>query len=123
MCNKTRYSMEFLAKIMKELSEEKYITVDELYNTSEKEMIDKILNSSNKKVVDEFISWKNAYRVHTSLKPNTDRCCIRVPAKKRYINPLVFKNNKLQRISDISIIAKNDIDKCLNITFNEYIWI
>lgn len=123
MCNKTRYSMEFLAKTMKELSNEKYITIEELYHTSEKDIINKILKSSNEKIVNEFMNWQNAYRVYTSLEENTDKYCVKVPAKKRYINPLVKENNSIKRIIDISIIAKNDINKCLAVTFDEYIWI
>lgn len=108
---------------MKELSDLKYITMNEMYHTSENDMIEKILRCDNKKIVSEFENWQNAIRVYTSKYENKEKYCVNVPVKKRYINPLVKEKNSIKRISEVSIISKNDINKCLAVTFDEYIWI
>ena len=63
--DKTRYSMQLIADIIKKLNEDGLITKDDLYNKKESEVIEIIENSKYK---DVFNIWKNAKNVKVSKK-------------------------------------------------------
>ena len=66
--------------------------------------------------------WQDGLDVKTSDKELPDKYCINIKAKKRYINPLVKTENGFERISDISDKARECISKCLNYTFDRYVY-
>ena len=84
--DRTRYSMQFIADILKRLSNEKKILKQDLYNLKESEVID-IIESS--KYNDIFNIWKNATKVKTSKEEPKDVYYVHHGAKIRYIDPLV----------------------------------
>ena len=111
----TRYSMQFIADIIKKLNEDKLITIEDLYILKESEIIEKIKNSKYK---EEFTKWENATKVKTSInKPNT--YYVKVLSKVRYIDPLF--NGK--RMSNECKIAKKMIDKNLAYNMNKYVYL
>ena len=114
--DRTRYSMQFLADIIKKLKEERKITINDLYNLKEQDII-KIIENSNYSTA--FNIWKNAKKVKISDKLPQKVYYVNHGAKIRYINPLV--NGK--RISDICKIAKNMIDKNLAYDMTKYVYI
>lgn len=114
--DKTRYSMQFLADIIKKLSDDGKITQADLYSLKESEVIQIIENSLYK---DVYTSWKNAKKVKTSDRKPKDVYYVNHSAKIRYINPLVNG----QRISDICKIAKSMIDKNLSYDMSKYVYI
>ena len=122
MDDKRRYSMQFLADIMKKMSELGKITVKDLYELSEAEIINRIKSCKDYNICECFRIWQNGLDVKTSNKELANKYCVKIPAKKRYINPLVKTSNGIFRISDISSIAKNNIDKCINYTFDRFIY-
>ena len=63
--DRTRYSMQLLADIIKKLNEDRLITKEDLYNMKESEVIEIIENSKYK---DVFNIWKNAKNVKVSKK-------------------------------------------------------
>ena len=63
--DRTRYSMQLLADIIKKLNEDGLITKEDLYNKKESEIIEIIENSKYK---DIFNIWKNAKNVKVSKK-------------------------------------------------------
>ena len=113
--DRTRYSMQFLADIIKRLNENGLISREMLYNMKESEIIN-IIESS--KYGDIFNIWKTCKKVKKSLDKK-DVYCINHGAKVRYIDPLV--NGK--RISTICKIAKKMIDKNLSYDMNGFIYI
>ena len=114
--DRTRYSMQFLADIIKKLNEESKVTITDLYNLKESDVIE-IIEKSNYK--DIFNIWKNSKKVKSSLSEPKGVYCVKTGSKVRYINPLV--NGK--RISDICKIAKNMIDKNLSYDMSNYVYI
>lgn len=114
--DRTRYSMQFLADIIKKLNEEGKITIEDLYNLKEREVIEVIENSKYKDIYD---IWKEAKKVKTSLEKPKNVYYVKLKAKVRYIDPLV--NGK--RISEICKIASNMIDKNLSYDMSKYIYI
>jgi len=122
MDDKRRFTMQFLADVMKRMSQEGIITVNDLYELSEEEIINIIKNCKEYNIAECFDIWQNGTKVETSDKVQPDKYCINVKAKKRYINPLVKTEDGIKRIADISEKAKKCIDNCLNYTFDRYVY-
>ena len=122
MDDKRRFGMQLLADIMKRMSNLGIISVPDLYELSEDEVINKIRNCKNYNIAECFDIWKNGLDVKTSDKEIPGKYCINIKAKKRYINPLVRTENGIERISDISDKARNCIEKCLEYTFDRYVY-
>ena len=114
--DRTRYSMQFLADIMKKLSEDGKITREDLYNLKESDVIEIIENSKYK---DIYKIWKETKNVKHSDEEPKNVYYVKHGAKVRYINPLVNG----ERISNICKIAKNMIDKNLEYDMSKYVYI
>ena len=114
--DRTRYSMQFIADILKQLSDENKISKQDLYNLKESEVID-IIESS--KYNDIFSIWKNATKVKTSKEEPKDVYYVHHGAKIRYIDPLVDG----ERISKICKIANNMINKNLSYNMDNYVYL
>ena len=113
--DRTRYSMQLIADILKQLSNENKISKHDLYNLKESEVID-IIESSKYK--DIFNIWKNATKVKTSKEEPKDVYYVHHGAKIRYIDPLVNG----ERISKICKIANSMINKNLSYDMNNYVY-
>ena len=114
--DRTRYSMQFLADIIKKLSEDGKITREDLYNLKESDVIEIIENSKYK---DIYKIWKETKKVKLSDEEPKNVYYVKHGAKVRYINPLVNG----ERISNICKIAKNMIDKNLEYDMSKYVYI
>lgn len=114
--DKTRYSMQLLADILKRLCQENIITKDDLYILKEKEIIDIILNS---KYSDIFNIWRNSKNVKISSIEPSDVYNVNIKSKVRYINPLV---NGI-RITKLSLKANELINNNLNYDMSNYIYL
>ena len=114
--DKTRYSMQLIADIIKKLNEDRLITKADLYNMKESEVIEIIENSKYK---DIFNIWKNAKNIKASKEKPENVYFVHHGAKIRYIDPLVNK----RRISSISEEAKKEIDKNLSYDMNNYVYL
>lgn len=114
--DRTRYSMQFLADIMKKLNDEGKITREDLYNLKESDVIGIIENSRYR---DMYNIWKETKKVKLSDEEPKNVYYVKHGAKVRYINPLV--NGK--RISEVCKIAKNMIDKNLSYDMSKYVYI
>ena len=114
--DRTRYSMQLLADIVKKLNEENLLTLEDLYNLKESEVIEMIENHEYKEI---FNTWKKAKKVKTSDEEPKDVYYVHHGAKVRYIDPLVNG----ERISNICKIAKNMIDKNLSYDMTKYVYL
>ena len=118
-----RLCMQFIADIVKSMNIKNYITVDDLYKFSEKEVLQLIQNCEDNYIRNAFKNFQNATRdsVYKSDEPNNEIYCTSVKGKKRYINPLVNLENKVSRIKDVSLIANDDINNFLNMKNHKFI--
>ena len=118
-----RLCMQFIADIVKTMNIKNYITVDDLYKFSEKEVLQLIQNCEDNYIKNAFKNFQNATRdsVYKSDEPNNEIYCTSVKGKKRYINPLVNMDNKVSRIKDVSILANDDISNFLNMKHHKFI--
>ncbi len=117
--NKTKFSMQFLADIMKIMSSQNLITKKDLYELSEKEVIERIENCDYAEISQKFDMWKNAHEIKESDEKVKNKYCVSIDAKIRYINPLV---NGI-RISEISEVAKEEIQKALEFKTKKYAYL
>lgn len=114
--DRTRYSMQFIADIIKKLEKEKIITINDLYGMKEIEVMKIIENSKYSNV---FLKWKTAKKTYSSKEKPKNVYYVHHGAKIRYINPLV----KGKRISKISNEAKDMIDKNLSYDMTKYVYL
>lgn len=117
--NRRKFSMQFLADIMKIMSSQNLITKKDLYELSEKEVIEKIEKCDYADISQKFNMWKNAHEIKESDEKVKDKYCVSIDAKIRYINPLV---NGI-RISEISEVAKEEIQKALEFKTKKYAYL
>ena len=121
--NRTKFSMQFLADIMKKMSEKNLITKEDLYKLSESEVIKKIENCEQDNISKCFEVWKNATVIKESEMPIEDKYCVSIKAKIRYIVPLVKVQNQSIRVNEISEVAKEKIERALNFKTEKYAYL
>ncbi len=114
--DRTRYSMQFLADILKKLSDEGTIEKKDLYELKESDIIDIIENSKYNKI---FEIWKNASKVKISKEEPENVYFVHHGAKIRYIDPMV--NGK--KISKCCKIANKMIQDNLSYDMNNYVYL
>lgn len=108
--NENNIIMQFWTDILKKMTELNYITEEDLYKFSEKEIVDKIKNCQNEKITKAFKIFENASGIGRSETEIKGKYCISIKAKKRYTNPLVLINEKPIRIEKASKKGKKVIE-------------
>lgn len=117
--DRTRYSMQFLADILKKMSESGRISVADLYQMKESEVINLILASG---YGDAFLAWQKAKKIKKvkSLEECPDGVyVVNCQAKVRYIDPLW----QGERMSKACKIAKGYIEKNLTYKMEGYLYL
>ena len=114
--DRTRYSMQLIADILKRLSDENKITKEDLYKLKESDVISIIENSKYSKIFD---IWKHTKKVKTSKEKPEKVYYVHHGAKVRYIDPL-FNG---ERMSKCCKIAKKYIDNNLAYDMNNYVYL
>ncbi len=118
--NKTKYSMQLIADIVKKMYEQNLITKKDLYTLSEKEVMQKIENCPIGNISNCFKKWEEATKINESDELPKDKYAVDIKVKQRYIVPLVEENNGFIRIDKISENAKEDINNFLNYKQKKY---
>lgn len=114
--DRTRYSMQFIADILKKLNEDNKISKSDLYRLKESDIVSIIESSKYNEI---FSIWKNAKKVKISRERPYNVYYVNHGSKIRYIDPLI--NGK--RISNECKMAKNMIDKNLSYDMSNYVYI
>ena len=114
--DRTIYSMQFIADILKNLNNDNLITIDDLYELKESEIIDIIKESKYK---DIYEKWTGSKKVNVSNEVPDNVYYVHHGAKVRYMNPLY----KGKRIYDECKIAKRYIDNNLSYSMDNYVYI
>ncbi len=121
--NETKLTMQFLADIMKKMSERNLISKKDLYELSEREVIEKIENCKHNNISTCFKIWKNATNIGESEEKIDNKYCVNIKAKIRYIVPLVRKNGEFIRINQISENADRNIQNAINYNTKKYAYL
>lgn len=114
--DKTRYSMQFIADILKKLSSENKISKKDLYKLKESDIINIIESSEYNEI---FNIWRKAKKVKVSKEEPKNVYYVHHGAKVRFIDPLY----KGKRISQCCKIAKKMIDNNLSYDMNNYVYL
>lgn len=117
--DRTRYSMQLIADILKKMSEAGRISVADLYQMKESEVINLILASD---YGDAFLAWQKARKIKKAKSP--EQCpdgvyVVNCQAKVRYIDPLW----QGERMSKACKIAKGYIEKNLAYKMEGYLYL
>lgn len=115
-----RTVMQFFADIVKSMNVKGYITIDELYDLSEEDIISRIKNCSDTYIKVSFAKFQNATSVYGSDVPVDNKYCISVKGKKRYIVPLTKSDGIVCRINKIDRTANEEIENYINLKRNKY---
>ena len=114
--DRTRFSMQMIADILKNLKDEGKITIEDLYDKKEADVIEIIEKSKYK---DAWVAWRKAKKINAAKVKPDGVYSVHQEAKVRYIDPLC----KGERMSKICKIAKNAIDKNLAYDMSNYIYL
>ena len=117
--DRTRYSMQLIADILKKMSESGRISVADLYQMKESEVIKLILASD---YCDTFLAWRKAKKIKKAK--SFEECpegvyVVNCQAKVRYIDPLW----QGERMSKVCKIAKDYIEKNLAYKMEGYLYL
>ena len=118
--DKDRAVMQFLADICSSMNIGGYLTIDDLYTLSEREVIEKIINCEDKYLSDSFKKFQKCKSVYTKEETDENNYKTNVKVKTRYLNPLVMNNGKIVRIYDVSKKSREQIDEYLKIPKGGY---
>lgn len=118
--NEDKLTMQFLADIVKEMSEKGWITVDDLYLLSEQEIIQKIKNCGDSRIEQAFHSFEEATKIGESKEEVKEKYCKSIKGKRRYIVPIVETKQGNKRINKISEQAKKQIEDFLQYETTPY---
>lgn len=114
--DRTRYSMQLFADILKNLSSANLIQKSDLYKMTEDEIISIVKNSEYSNTFD---NWRSAKKVKISNSQPEKVYSICHPAKVRYVDPLCQGT----RMSESCQLAKRMIDKNLSYDMNSYVYL
>ena len=114
--------MQFIADTVKKMVEGKELSLEDLYNLPEKQVVEMIENSPNKQISEEFKKFRNATKVYESDMPVKNKYCRNVKGKRRYINPLVKTIDGYKRINEVSEQSSKRIEEYLKYKTKEYLY-
>lgn len=118
--DKDRTVMQFLADMCKSMNIAGYLSINDLYELSEEDVINKFTNCEDEYIKTAWLEFSKTDKVYSSNQKVEDKYCVNVKAKTRYVIPLVITKGKADRIVDISTKAKEKIDKYLAIPKGDY---
>jgi len=122
---KDRATMQFIADTVAKVNKLGLISIDDLYEKSEDDLIKVIKSCGVRKIEKDFEIFQNLLpeNCHGSETEVKDKYCRQIKAKRRYIIPLVKTKNGAKRIIDLSLEAKQQIDAYLNKEYAKYIYL
>lgn len=120
--DKTRATLQFIADIIKSMELKGYLTIDDLYAMSEREIIDWILSCGDKTLSEAFRNFQRATSVYSSNTIKKDRYCTGVKLKVRYTTPLVQTTTEpAKRITEVSASINRAVNQYLETKSPKYV--
>ena len=109
-------TMYFFADTLEKMYNQNFITKDDLYKLSERNIVDLIENCSNREISNSFRKFMNCNNFIDCEEYKTDKFCVDRKVKRRYINPITSDG----RIYDVSSLAKEKIDNYINMPISKF---
>ncbi|MBQ9903123.1 MAG: hypothetical protein IJM51_12195 [Clostridia bacterium] len=111
-----RFTMEYLAEVLKRaIQEPSGLTVDDLYTTEERVIRKLKKNGINNNI---WYTYTKIKAVQRTSRPIPDTFCVKVNAKRRYLDPYV---KEIGRVTQFSESYRKEVDKFLAIRFDEWL--
>ena len=118
ICDEDKTVMQFIADMCLSANKKGLLTIDDLYLKSEKQIVNIFANCPDTYLKNAWHNLTKAKKVYSSDTYVLDKYCVKIKPKKRYLNPLVCKNNQIIRIYDANLNVKKAIDEYLKIDEN-----
>lgn len=120
--DRARATLQFIADIIKSMELRGYLTMDDLYIMSEREVIDWILSCGDKTLSEAFRNFQRATSVYSSNTIKKDRYCIDTKLKVRYVDPLVAGDSDEgdKRITELSSSTARALKHYLDTKSSKY---
>ncbi|MBR2827857.1 MAG: HD domain-containing protein [Bacilli bacterium] len=112
--DKDRVMMQFFADMCKSMNNIGYLSIDQLYTLSEKEIIHLFLNCPDSYLRESFQKFLSVDKAYSSPILLKDKYSVSAKSKVRYINPLVLTKDGAKRITEVSPVSKKVIDDFLS---------
>jgi len=114
-----RFLMQSLAEIVRRALSEGALTYVDLYST-EIEVIEKL--QRHDKLSADWNEHRSISSISVSGEELQNKHCLKVFAKKRYIDPLVLTADGAKRVSDVDAALKSKIDAFLLLDFDKWLY-
>jgi len=114
-----RFSMQYLADIVRSAIRSGVLTDEDLY-TTERDVIGKL--KAHPASLEAWNEYKGISAVSVSDVELVDRYGLKVFAKKRYIDPLVLSGDGTRRISEIDAVVNSEIESFLCLDFDKWLY-
>ena len=110
-----RFTMQYLAEVLKTAIGSKALTIDDLYTTEER-----VIRKLQKNRINDnmWYTYTKIKAVRRTSQPATDTFCVKVNAKRRYLDPFV-KN--VGRVTQFSGDYRAEVKKFLGVSFDEWL--
>lgn len=126
--DKSRLIIQFTADIIKSMINSGYLSQDDLFVMSEREIIDWILSCGDRTISEAFRQYQRATTIYTGATTKKNCYCVSVKGKVRYIVPLASvpsdnenENPTTERITAVSRKVDSAIKSHLNAKLSKYI--
>jgi hypothetical protein len=116
--NEDKFAMQFIADALKQIINNKQLTLKELYDLSEADVIE-IIKKANK----NWDAFAKANKVARTNKKPVDNYFVSIDSKKRYVIPLLQHNNKTARLNTVSEECKARLCEYLNYSDSQYAYV
>ncbi len=118
---KSRANMQFLADIVKSMIIAGYLTSDDLYVMSDREVVDWILSCGDRTLSEAFRQYQRTTEVFSSGVSKKNCYCVPAGYKIRYIIPLVKTTDGIQRITEYDSEVDESVHTYLNTKQPKYV--
>ncbi len=121
--NEDKLTLNFLGDILKTGIQNNIFSEEDLFNSTENEIILKIKTSQNDSIKKAWDYFENMSEIKRSNDLIEDTYCISLDSKKRYIDPLIYTENNLARVTEISTEFKKNLDDLKSYEDSKYAYI
>lgn len=116
--NEDKFTMQYIADNLKLLINNNLLSLDMLYVMKERDIVD-LMRTNNK----NWSVFENTTSICRCEQLPTNKYCVSIDCKKRYVNPLCRFENGIYRICEVSNTCKSLLDSYLNYHDSKYAYV
>ena len=116
--NEDKYTMQFIADILKDMLNNNKIKLDDLYVVSEEYIINMIQS-----IYEEYNVFSQTKMIERTEQIPENNYYVSIDAKKRYVVPICINSNKIARLDTFSNKCKDKLDEYLNFKDSKYAYV